>query len=216
MKLVLSKKTAIILVIALLVFLNFSIFAYAYPQTFKPESANLARDFSAYYMGEWRLVHNPTQIYSANVQPGDYQIQGQPQPFKYAPSFLILLSPFLALGYQNALNAFDIVQFLLILPLAFFVYKLIKDKNLFAGVAAAVIVLVDPILIAPSASYSITGFLPLPHAKPPCPNLLAKLLLRIPPSQRSHTPNGPSGRRHLLWVRQKAMAVSFAFRFRRV
>ncbi len=159
MKLVLSRKTGIILVLALLVFLNFSIFAYAYPQTFKPESANLARDFSAYYMGEWRLIHNPTQIYSSSVQPGDYQIVGQPQPFKYAPSFLILLSPSLAFGYQNALSAFDIVQFLLILPLAFFVYELIKGKNLFAGVAAAVIVLVDPILIAPSASYSITGFL---------------------------------------------------------
>jgi hypothetical protein len=158
MKLVLSKKTAIILVIVLLVFLNFSIFVFAYPQTFKPESATLARDFSAYYIGEWRLLHNPTQIYSASVQPGDYQIQGQPQPFKYTPSFLILLWPFLALSYQRALNAFDIIQFLLILSLAFFVYKLIEGKNLFLSVAAAVIVLVDPILIAPSASYSIAGF----------------------------------------------------------
>ena len=158
MKLVLSKKTAIISVIALLVFLNFSIFAYAYPQTFKPESATLARDFSAYYMGEWRLLHNPTQVYSARVQPGDYQIQGQAQPFKYTPSFLIIFSPFLALSYQNALNAFDTVQFLLMLPLAFFVFMLIKGKNLFAGIAASVIVLVDPILVAPSASYSIAGF----------------------------------------------------------
>ncbi len=158
MKLPLSKKTAIILVIALLVFLNFSIFIYAYPQTFTPQSPTLARDFSAYYIGGWRLLHNPTQVYSASTQPGDYQISGQAQPFKYTPSFLILVSPFLALGYQNALNAFDILQFLLILPLAFFVYKLIKGKNLFAGVAAAVIVLVDPILVAPSASYSIAGF----------------------------------------------------------
>jgi hypothetical protein len=158
MKFVLSKKTATISIIALLVFLNFSIFVFAYPQTFKPESATLARDFSAYYIGGWRLLHNPTQIYSASIQPGDYQIQGQAQPFKYTPSFLILFSPFLVLNYQNALNAFDIIQFLLILPLAFFVYKLIKGKNLFGGIAAAVIVLVDPILIAPSASYSITGF----------------------------------------------------------
>ena len=42
--------------------------------------------------------------------------------------------------------------------MAFFVYKLVKDKNIFLGVSAAVIVLVDPILIAPSASYSIAGF----------------------------------------------------------
>lgn len=158
MKLVLSKKTAITLVIVLLVFLNLSIFVYAYPQTFKPEAPTLARDFSAYYIGEWRLFHNPTQIYSASVQPGDYQIQPQPQPFKYTPSFLILFAPFLTLSYQNALNSFDIIQALLILALAFFVYKLIEDKNLFLGVTAAVIVLVDPILIAPSASYSIAGF----------------------------------------------------------
>jgi len=159
MKLVLSRKIGIILLIALLVFLNLSIFIYAYPQTFKPEAPTLARDFSAYYLGEWRLLHNPTQIYSASVQPGDYPIQPQPQPFKYTPSFLILFMPFLTLSYQNALDAFDIVQALTILALAFFVYKLVENKNLFVGVAAAVIVLVDPILIAPSASYSIAGFL---------------------------------------------------------
>jgi len=154
MKLVLSKKTAVVLVILLAVLLNLSIFCFAYPQTFKPESPTLARDFSAYYIGAWRLFHNPTQIYNGSVQPGDYQILGQPQPFKYTPSFLILFAPFLTLNYQNALNAFDIMQFLLIFALAFFVYKLVKDKNLFLGIIAAVIVLVDPLLFAPSASYS--------------------------------------------------------------
>jgi hypothetical protein len=136
-----------------------SIFCFAYPQTFKPESPTLARDFSAYYIGAWRLFHNPTQIYNGSVQPGDYQILGQPQPFKYTPSFLILFAPFSMLNYQNALNAFDIMQFLLILALGFFVYKLVKDKNIFLGTIAAVIVLVDPLLFAPSASYSVTGFL---------------------------------------------------------
>ena len=158
MKIVPTKKTAIILIIVLMVFLNLSIFVYAYPQTFKPESPTLARDFSAYYIGEWRLFHNPTQVYSTSVQPGDYQILPRPQTFKYTPSFLILFAPFLSLSYQNALNAFDIIQFLSILALAFFVYRLIENKNFFLGVIAAVIVLVDPLLIAPSASYSIAGF----------------------------------------------------------
>ena len=158
MRIVLTKKTAIILVIVLLIFLNLSIFVYAYPQTFKPESATLARDFSAYYIGGWRLFHNPTQVYSPSVQPGDYQILPQPQPFKYTPSFLILFAPFLSLNYQNALNAFDTIQFLLILALAFFVYELIENKNFFLGITAAVIVLDDPLLVAPSASYSIAGF----------------------------------------------------------
>jgi hypothetical protein len=158
MKIPLTKKTGFILVILLLVCINLSIFVYAYPQTFKPEAPTLARDFSAYYIGEWRLLHNPSQIYSPKAQPGDYQIQPQPQPFKYTPSFLILFAPFLSLSYQNALNAFDIVQALLIFALAFFVYKLVKDKNIFLGVAAAVIIIVEPILVTPSASYSITGF----------------------------------------------------------
>ena len=119
----------------------------------------LARDFSAYYTGEWRLFHNPTKIYYDGIQPGDYQILPQPQPFKYTPSFLILFAPFLTLSYQNALNAFDIIQFLSILALAFFVYKLIEDKNLFLGFIVAVIVLVDPLLIAPSISYDVANFL---------------------------------------------------------
>ncbi len=159
MKLRLSKKTAITLIILLAVLLNFSIFCFAYPQTFTPESPNLARDFSAYYNGEWRLFHNPSQIYNGSGQPGDYQILGQPQAFKYTPSFLILFAPFLTLSYQNALNAFDIMQFLSILALAFFVYKLVENKNLFLGAIVAVIVLVDPLLFAPSASYSAANFL---------------------------------------------------------
>ncbi|MGD0204301.1 MAG: hypothetical protein ABSC20_10400 [Candidatus Bathyarchaeia archaeon] len=159
MKLLLSKKGAIALVILLAVLLNLSIFCFAYPQTFKPESPTLARDFSAYYNGEWRLFHNPTEIYVGGTQPGDYPFSQQPQTFKYAPSFLILLAPFLTLSYQNALNAFDIIQFLSILFLAFFVYKLVENKNLFLAAIVAVIVLVDPLLFSPSASYSAANFL---------------------------------------------------------
>jgi hypothetical protein len=119
----------------------------------------LLRVSSTYYMGEWRLFHNPTKVYYDGSQPGDYELIGQPQPFKYTPSFLILFAPFLALSYQNALNAFDIVQFLSIIALAFFVYKLVEDKNLFLAAVVALIVVVDPLLIAPSISYDVAGFL---------------------------------------------------------
>jgi YVTN family beta-propeller protein len=159
MKLPLSKKTAIITVILLAVLLNLSIFCLAYPITFKPESPTLARDFSAYYMGAWRLFHNPTQVYTVRVQMGDYQTIGQAQPFKYTPSFLILFAPFLGLSYQSALSAFDIMQFLLILVLAFFVYKLVKDKNPFFASIVAVIVLVCPSLFLPSSGYSLVNSL---------------------------------------------------------
>src|SRR5208283_1397978 len=109
----------------------------------------LARDFSAYYIGEWRLFHNPTKIYAGGAYPGDYKVLPAPQTFKYAPSFLILFAPFLALSYQNAFTAFDLVQLALMPVLAFFVYKIVKDKNLVLGAAAAVIVLIDPL---PSSS----------------------------------------------------------------
>jgi len=158
MKLALNKKTAIISVILLAVLLNVHIFCYAYPQTFTPQTETLARDFSAYYIGEWRLFHNPTKVYYDGSLPGDYPIVGQSQPFKYTPNFLILFAPFLALSYQNALNAFNIVQFLSIIALAFFVYKLVEDKNLFLAAAVAVIVVVDPLLFAPSIGYDAASF----------------------------------------------------------
>jgi hypothetical protein len=148
----LSNKQTIILVILIAIALNIISFCFAYPETFKPESSTLARDFSAYYIGEWRLFHNPTTIYYGGTQPGDYQILPHPQTFKYTPSFLILFAPFLALSYQNALTAFDLVQLALIPALAFFVYKLVKDKNLVLGALAAVIILIEP-LPTPSVNY---------------------------------------------------------------
>lgn len=159
MKLPLNKKTAIILVILLAVMINFQIFCFTYPQTFGPQAPDLARDFSAYYIAAWRLFHNPAAVYSDGAQPGDYQIVGRPQTFRYPPSFLILVAPFLTLSYQNALSAFNIIQFFSILALAFFVYKLIENKPLIIASVVAVIVLVNPILFLPSVKYSITSFL---------------------------------------------------------
>ncbi len=159
MKLPLNKKTAIISVILLAAAINFQIFCYAYPQTFEPQAPDLARDFSAYYIAAWRLFHNPAAVYSDGVQPGDYQLVGKPQTFRYPPFFLLMFVPFLTLSYQNALNAFDIIQFLSILALAFFVYKLIKDKPLILSSVVAVIVIVNPLLFLPSVKYSVTSFL---------------------------------------------------------
>jgi hypothetical protein len=155
----LLKKRGIILVILIAVALNAFTFCLAFPEAFQlPQSATFARDFSAYYIGAWRLFHNPTQIYYGGVEPGDYQILPRPQTFKYAPSFLILFAPFLTLSYQNALAAFDMLQLALIPALAFFVYELVKDKNLVLGSIAAVIVLIDP-LPSPSVSHSALSFL---------------------------------------------------------
>ncbi len=127
-----TKKIVIVSVIIVALTLNLITFVFAYPEMFKSSSSTLARDFSAYYIGGWRLFHNPTKIYAGGSQPGDYQILPKPQTFKYTPSFLILISPFLILSYQDAFIAFNIVQLASMLALAFFVYKLVKDKNLYA------------------------------------------------------------------------------------
>jgi len=154
----LTKKKAIALIIILAVVLNFTILYSTYPQTFTPQSATMARDFSAYYTGEWRLFHNPTKIYFDGALPGDYQIQGSPQPFKYTPSFLILFAPFLTLDYQKSLIFFNIIQFYSIAFMGFFVYHLVKDKNIFLATIVAIIVILDPLLYAPSISYDFNSF----------------------------------------------------------
>ena len=153
-----KKESIIILVIAIALTLNIITFAFAYPQMFKPSSPTLAKDFSAYYIAGWRLYHNPTAIYAAGSQPGDYQILPKPQTFKYTPSFLILISPFLLLSYQNAFIAFNFVQLFLMLVLAFFVYKLVKDKDAILAVLASVVVLIDPLPSLPIGQSTLNLF----------------------------------------------------------
>ncbi len=154
----LSKEQKIIRLILILIVLNIVFFCVVFPETFKPENATYARDFSAYYIGEWRLIHNPTQIYYGGVLPSDYPIFPNHQSFKYAPSFLIIIAPFSILNYQNALNAFDIFQIALIPALAFFVYKLVKDKSFVVGAITAVIVMIDPLpsLLTNSAGVTLS------------------------------------------------------------
>ena len=195
----LSKKQKIILVIVIAVSLNAITFCLAFPETFKPESTIWARDFSAYYIGEWRLFHNPTTIYWGGVQPGDYQILPAPQTFKYAPSFLILFAPFLALSYQNAFTAFDIVQLALIPALAFFVYKIVKDKNYsFRRYSSRhYFDRTTPYATNKSRRTQPTPVQVLQLESPVLlPHLLRGLCLRKCP----RTSNHPLGRRFVLWI----------------
>jgi hypothetical protein len=161
----LTEKQTIITVIIIAVTFNAMLFCLAYPEIFKPESENYARDFSAYYSAGWRLFHNPTKIYAINPQPGDIQILPKPQVFKYTPSFLIIVSPFLSLNYQDAMVIFDWFQLALIPFLGFFVYKLVKNKNVIIGSVAALIVLVEPLptlaINLPPPQLTHIGFLTL-------------------------------------------------------
>jgi hypothetical protein len=148
-----NKKTTIILVITVAVAINIIGFCVAYPETFKPETGNLARDFSAYYIGEWRLLHNPTKIFSGWTWPGDYQILPKAQTFKYTPSFLVFFAPFLSLKYQDSLLAFNFFQVALIPILAYFVYNLVKDKNVVLASVVAVILLLQPLPTPPLSQF---------------------------------------------------------------
>ncbi len=154
-----APERTILLVIIIAVALNAFIFCLAFPAAFQSApSATFAKDFSAYYVGGWRLLHNPSQIYCGGVEPGDPLMTPKPQTFKYTPSFLVIFAPFMTLSYNDALAAFDILQIMLIPALAFFVYRLVKGKNLILGIITTVMVLVEP-LSAPSISYTATSFL---------------------------------------------------------
>jgi hypothetical protein len=145
-----SRRIIFLVATTLLLVLNLYTFIAAYPETSKLDSGIssgpvLAKDFSAYYIGAWRLLHNPSQIYTHGfVNDGEYQVYPQPEAYKYLPSFLLMVSPFLILDYQQALVAFDVFQFALLPLMALLLYKLLSKKGLVLTVAVAVIVLLQP------------------------------------------------------------------------
>ena len=137
--------------VAVLIALNLYTLMVAYPETYTPtpgintSGSILAKDFSAYYVGAWRLWHNPSQIYAIGaVGSGEPAIFPYPETYKYLPSFLLLVSPVLSLGYQQALIAFDIFQFMLLPVMAFLLYRLLGKKGLAVTFAVMVIALLLP------------------------------------------------------------------------
>ena len=148
----LPSKTILIIAVAVVIALNLYTLILAYPQTYTPSNGItttapiLAKDFSAYYMGAWRLWNNPSHIYtSGTLNDGEPLILPHPETYKYLPSFLLLVSPFLALGYQQALTAFDIVQFLMLPFMAFFIYKILSGKPLAITIIVIIIALLLPL-----------------------------------------------------------------------
>lgn len=132
-----SSKTIFVIAVAVVIALNLYILILAYPQTYTasngitPNAPKLAKDFSAYYIGAWRLWHNPSHVYTSGLlSDGEPVILPHPETYKYLPSFLLLVSPFLSLSYQQALTAFDIVQFLMLPLMAYFIYKIESNKPL--------------------------------------------------------------------------------------
>ena len=139
-----SKKALFTVLMAVLLGINFCTLVLAYPETFRLDGGGrLAKDFSAYYIGAWRLIHNPSQVYTSGlVNDGEPLIYPQPQDYKYLPSFLLLVSPLLSLRYHDALVAFDAFQFALLPLMAFLLYSLLCKKSVAITLAVAVIVFI--------------------------------------------------------------------------
>jgi hypothetical protein len=126
-------------------------FVIAYPETYtinagiNTSGTPLAKDFSAYYIGVWRLWNNPAHIYNFGaLNDGEPTILPYPEQYKYLPSFLLIVSPLLALNYQQALLTFDIIQFMLLPLMATLLYKLLENKHI-----AVVLVVMITVLIMP-------------------------------------------------------------------
>jgi hypothetical protein len=144
-------KIVFIAGIAVLIALNLYTFIVAYPETYavnagiNTSGTILAKDFSAYYMGAWRLWNNPAHIYTLGaLKDGEPVILPHPETYKYLPSFLLVVSPFLSLNYQQALLAFDIVQFMLLPLMAYLLYKLLSGKPFAVTFVVMVISLLLP------------------------------------------------------------------------
>ena len=155
-----NRKIIFLIAVAVLIALNFYTFIIAYPETYTPSPGittpgiNLAKDFSAYYIGAWRLWHNPSQIYHFGALGGSEPVTPpHPEAYKYLPSFLLIVSPLLILNYQQALLAFDIVQFALLPAMAYLIYKLLGSKNLAVTFAVLIITLLLPF---PTANWGLS------------------------------------------------------------
>ena len=156
------SRTKIVFIagVTLLIALNLYTFIAAYPETYTPSlgittTGNiLAKDFSAYYIGAWRLLHNPSQIYHFGTLGGSEPvILPHPEAYKYLPSFLLVISPLLTIDYQQALLAFDVIQFLMIPLMAYMLYKLLGSKHLAVTFAVMVIALLLPF---PTANWGMS------------------------------------------------------------
>lgn len=144
------RKRVLFAVMFGLILLNLVTFLEAYPQVANVQgeccaNKTISKDFSVYYVGVYRLLNDPSQVYTRGFIPDGeihvYPVQGQ---YKYLPSFLLLISPLLLLSYQQAIISFDVLQFLLLPLMGLLVYLLVRDKGIWAALLVAVIVLLLP------------------------------------------------------------------------
>jgi hypothetical protein len=72
-----KPKTIFTISVIILIALNLYTFVAAYPETYTPspgintDGTILAKDFSAYYVGAWRLWHAPSELYHFGALGGE-------------------------------------------------------------------------------------------------------------------------------------------------
>jgi len=121
--------------------------------------ADLPRDFSVYYIVAWRMLHNPSQIFTTGpLSDGESAIYPSLTPYKYFPSFLVLISPLTNLSYYQAFWVFDAFQFALLPLIALLLYKLLEKKNPIFAFAILVAVLLLPYPM-PGRGLSVSYFM---------------------------------------------------------
>ena len=156
-----SKKVFFSIAVVIIIVLNLYTFSVAYPTMNKPLNfggGDLPRDFSVYYLSAWRMLHNPSQIFNtAPLNDGEPVIYPPITPYKYLPSFLVLIAPLLNLSYYQAFWVFDAVQFILLPIMAFFLYKLLENKSQAIILLVLLVVLFLPYPM-PGAGLSVSYF----------------------------------------------------------
>lgn len=157
-----QKKALFTLATVILIVLNFYTLSVAYPTMTQPLNlggADLPRDFSVYYIAAWRMFHNPSQIFTTGpIADGEPTIYPSLTPYKYLPSFLVLISPLVNLGYYQAFWVFDAFQFALLPFIALLLYKLLENKNPIAAFLILVAVLLLPYPM-PGRGLSVSYFM---------------------------------------------------------
>ncbi len=128
-----SKKLIFGLAAVVIIALNLYTLYVAYPTMTHPlnlDGPDLPRDFSVYYIAAWRMIHNPSQIFTTGaLNDGEPFIYPSLTPYKYLPSFLIIISPLVSLNYYQAFWVFDAFQFALLPVMALLLYKLLDNKK---------------------------------------------------------------------------------------
>jgi hypothetical protein len=157
-----SKKLLFTLAAIIIIGLNFYTLSVAYPTMTHPLNlggADLPRDFSVYYIAAWRMFHNPPQIFTTGpIADGEPTIYPSLTPYKYLPSFLVLISPLVNLSYYQAFWVFDAFQFALLPFIALLLYKLLENKNPIAAFLILVAVLLLPYPM-PGRGLSVSYFM---------------------------------------------------------